>query len=152
MEASRPGEELELQLLVYTTATAMSDPSCICYPRYSFWQCWISNPLSEARGETSFSHILCQVLNPLSHNGNSNQVGYDFSSFFLYFICHSYVVQIGGKKGGFELCTYNPTLIQIPFFFSVLCYGNVSTHWVNDQTHTTNGVKFIWFEGCRLEW
>ena len=30
MEVPRLGVELELELLVYTTATAMQDPSCVC--------------------------------------------------------------------------------------------------------------------------
>ena len=31
------------------------------------------NPLSRARDQTSLSMDTCQVLNPLSHNGNSSQ-------------------------------------------------------------------------------
>ena len=42
----RPGVELELQLLPYTTATATQDPDC------SSQQCWISDPLSKARDRT----------------------------------------------------------------------------------------------------
>ena len=34
---------------VYTTATAMPDPSRSCNLCYSLRQCWILNPLSEAR-------------------------------------------------------------------------------------------------------
>ena len=49
MEVPRLGVELELQLLAYTTATAMQDASCI------LWQHWILNPLSGARDQT---HIL----------------------------------------------------------------------------------------------
>ena len=49
MEVSRLGVELELQLLAYTTATAAQDPSRICDLCYSLRQCWILNPLSEAR-------------------------------------------------------------------------------------------------------
>ena len=30
-------------------ATATPDPSCICNLHHSLWQCWILNPLSEAR-------------------------------------------------------------------------------------------------------
>ena len=46
-KSSRPGVELELQLPVYTTATW--DPSCVCDLYHSSHQCWILNPLSEAR-------------------------------------------------------------------------------------------------------
>ena len=52
MEISRLGFESELQLPAYTTATATSDPSCICDLHHSSWQCQIINPLSEARDQT----------------------------------------------------------------------------------------------------
>ena len=48
VEVPRLGVELELQLLVYTTATAAWDPSRICDLCYSSWQCQILNPLSTA--------------------------------------------------------------------------------------------------------
>ena len=44
----------------YTTATATPDPRYICDLRYSLQQCWILNPLSEARDQT-------QVLMDASH-------------------------------------------------------------------------------------
>ena len=49
----------------------MPDPSHIWDLCCNLWQCWILNPLSEAR---DWAHILMdtsQVLNPMSHNGNS---------------------------------------------------------------------------------
>ena len=49
MEVSRLGVESELQLLVYTTATATSDPSHVCNPNHGSRQHRILNPLSEAR-------------------------------------------------------------------------------------------------------
>ena len=49
MEVPRLGVELELQLPAYTTATAKQDPSHICNLHHSSWQCWILNPLNEAR-------------------------------------------------------------------------------------------------------
>ena len=49
MEVPRIGVESELQLLAYTTATAMADPSRICNLHHSPRQCWILNSLSEAR-------------------------------------------------------------------------------------------------------
>ena len=48
----RLGVKLELLLLAYTTATAMPDPSHICDLHHSAQQCWILNPLSEARDGT----------------------------------------------------------------------------------------------------
>ena len=55
MEVPRLGVQLELQLLVYTTATAMQVPSRICDLHHSSGQHWILNPLGEARDQT---HVL----------------------------------------------------------------------------------------------
>ena len=52
MEVPRLGVELVLQLLAYTRATAMPDPSHICNPHHSSWQCRILNPLDKARDHT----------------------------------------------------------------------------------------------------
>ena len=49
MEVPRLGIKLELQLLAYATATATPDLNCVCDLHHSSWQCWILNPLSEAR-------------------------------------------------------------------------------------------------------
>ena len=49
METSRLGVELELQLLVYTTAMATQDPSHICNLHHSSRQHWILNLLSQKR-------------------------------------------------------------------------------------------------------
>ena len=49
MEGPRLGFESEVQLPAYTTTTATRDPSCICGLHRSSQQCWILNPLSEAR-------------------------------------------------------------------------------------------------------
>ena len=43
---------IELQLVAYTTATAMPDLSHVCYLHHSSWQCQILNSLSEARDWT----------------------------------------------------------------------------------------------------
>ena len=53
MEVPRLGVELELQLLAYTTATAMWDLSHVCDLHHSSWQCQIPDPLSKARDQTS---------------------------------------------------------------------------------------------------
>ena len=47
MEVPRLGVEP-----VYTTATAMRDPSCVCNLHYNSRQCQILNPLNEARDQT----------------------------------------------------------------------------------------------------
>ena len=58
MKVPRVGVELELQTLAYTTATAAPDLSCLCNLHHSSQQCWILNPLSEARDRT------CVLLDP----------------------------------------------------------------------------------------
>ena len=52
MEVPRLRVESEPQLLAFATATAMMDPS------HGMWQCWILNPVSEARHQT---HILMDI-------------------------------------------------------------------------------------------
>ena len=52
MEVPRLGLQSELQLLVYTTATATQDPSRICHLHHSSWQCQSLNSLSKARNQT----------------------------------------------------------------------------------------------------
>ena len=72
MEFPQLGVELELQLPAYTTATAMPDPSHICDLCSSLWQHQILNPGSKTRDWTCTLMDTSWVLNPLSHNGNSN--------------------------------------------------------------------------------
>ena len=71
MEVPRLGVELELKLPAYTRATAMLDPSLICDLHHSSRQRRILNPLSEARDQTCVLMDMSQVLNLLSHDGNS---------------------------------------------------------------------------------
>ena len=52
MEVPRLGIQSELWLPAYTTATATQDPSRVCGLHHSSQQCWIPNPLSEARDGT----------------------------------------------------------------------------------------------------
>ena len=55
-----------------TTATATRDPSRICDLCCGLWQHWILHPPSKARNPThTLTRKLCWVLNPLSHNRNS---------------------------------------------------------------------------------
>ena len=53
------------------TATATRDPRCICNLQCSSRQCGILNPPSKARDQTPILMDISQVLNLLSHNGNS---------------------------------------------------------------------------------
>ena len=52
MEVPRLRVQLELQLLAYTRATAMQDPSHVFHLHHRSWQRRILNPLSEARDQT----------------------------------------------------------------------------------------------------
>ena len=71
MEIPRLGVESELQLLAYTTATTMPDPSHICSLHHSSGQCRILNPLSEARDQTCILVDTSWVCLELSHHGDS---------------------------------------------------------------------------------
>ena len=85
----RPGLQLELQLLACTTDTATPGPSCICNLCRSWWQCWLLNPLSEARYGT---RILLDTswVNPLSGPRNSKL---DLSAKGTSWAGYSHVVQ-----------------------------------------------------------
>ena len=69
------------QMGAAATATATPDLSCICDLCRSLQQHRILHPLSKATDWTRILRDTNQILNPLSHNGNSK---------FLYFIKHSY--------------------------------------------------------------
>ena len=61
MEVPRLGVELELQLLVYTTATATWDLSHVCNLHHSSRQHRILNPLSKARDRTRNLMVPSQI-------------------------------------------------------------------------------------------
>ena len=58
MEDPGLGDELELQLPAYATATAKRELSHVCDLHHSSQQCQIPNPLSEVRDGT---HILTDI-------------------------------------------------------------------------------------------
>ena len=72
MDVPRIGVEWELQLPVYTTATAMPDPSHVP-ATYAAACSNIRSLTHRARPgiEPSSSQTLWQAINPLSHKGNS---------------------------------------------------------------------------------
>ena len=61
------------------------DPSHTCKLHYSSWQCWILNPLSEARDQTHILTDTNQVRNLLSHNRNSQKAFFFFKNFNLFY-------------------------------------------------------------------
>ena len=58
MDVPRLGVESEPQLPACTTATTTQDPSRVCDLHHSSQQCWIPDPLSEAR---DWTHILSDI-------------------------------------------------------------------------------------------
>ena len=76
MEVPRLRVESELQLPTYTTATAVQDPSHICDLYHASWQCWMLSLMSNATDPAHTLRDTGRVLNPLSHNGNSQVYDY----------------------------------------------------------------------------
>ena len=74
MEVPRLWLESELQLAANTTATAISNQSHICDLRHILWHRQMFNSLSEAKDWTHIFMDASEILNLLSHNGNSNFV------------------------------------------------------------------------------
>ena len=74
MEVPRLGVELELQLLAYTTAPAMQDPSHICDLHHQLMAMPILNPLSGTRNwtcilrDTSWVHYCWATMGTLLHS------------------------------------------------------------------------------------
>ena len=80
--------ELEPQLVAYRhMATATWDPSRVCnlHPQACLQQHRILNLLGEARDRTCILTNTIQVLNPLSHNGNSAPSLFSISLFTKHF-------------------------------------------------------------------
>ena len=71
MEVFRLGVLSELQLLAFTTATATLDPSSICHLCSTCGNAGHLTHRARSGIEPTSSHIPCQVLNWLSHKGNS---------------------------------------------------------------------------------
>ena len=61
MEVPRLGVKSELQVPVYTTATARRDLGCICDLHHSSQQRRILNSLSEARDRTHSLMVPCRI-------------------------------------------------------------------------------------------
>ena len=74
MEVPRLGVESELQLPVYTTATATRDPSHVCDLHHSSRQRWILNPLSGARDRTRNLIVPSRICFPCSITGTPKKL------------------------------------------------------------------------------
>ena len=87
MEVLRLGIESELQLLAYTTGTAMQNPSHICDPHHSSQQCWILNPRARPGIEPASSWMLvrCVSAKPRQELPNVSQLMLTLITEFLLF-------------------------------------------------------------------
>ena len=81
MEVPRLGVELELQPLVYTTATATQDPSLVCDLYHRSRQRHILNLLSKAGDRTLNLMVRSWDSFPLCHDGNSKPGFYSWYFF-----------------------------------------------------------------------
>ena len=80
MEVPSLGLKLELQLLAYSTATALLDANCIFDLHHSSWNTGSFNPLRKARDQTHILLDTSQILNLMSHNGNSQLYFYTLAT------------------------------------------------------------------------
>ena len=127
----RLGVISQLQLLAYTTATATPDPSHVCDPHHSLWQCWILNPLSDARDWACILIRRATVRSPS----------------YIFMCCHPYVLfgevtiqilcpsfQVAFLFQFWEFFTYSTYkfLVRYSFFFHLTSTTN---NWPKFQTH-----------------
>ena len=76
------------------TAMAMQDPSHICDLLCSSWQRLILNP-GRPGIEPASSQTLWWVLNPLSHNRNSNLLSFYAKTMQSAFVYITYIISVG---------------------------------------------------------
>ena len=79
MEVPRLGVKLELQLLAYTSATAMQDPSHVCDLHHSSRQHQILSPWSKARDRTCNLMVTSQIHFCCATTGSPPSVGVEQS-------------------------------------------------------------------------
>ena len=85
MKVPRLGVKLELELPAYTTAAATRDPSCICNLHQSSRQCWIPDPLCEARDQTCILMDTSQICFHCTTMGTPTLLGFKKDSVKLFF-------------------------------------------------------------------
>ena len=83
MQVPRLGGESKLQLLAYTTATAMLDPGLVCDLHHSSWQCQIPHPLSKARDQTQVLIDSRQICFHWATIGTPSRHGFEAFFYFL---------------------------------------------------------------------
>ena len=88
MEFPRLGVESELQLLAYTTATAMPDPSHICDQHHISEQHWFFNSLSKPGIEPATSWFLVGFVSAAPQQALPH-IGYLMCIFWFACVCKS---------------------------------------------------------------
>ena len=133
----RLGVESELQLQVYTTATAMQDPNCICNLHHSLWQHWIPDPLNEARNWTAFSWILVGLISAVTWRElfvpDFRRKAFSFSPLNIWIcVCHKWLIMLCSLynhflksfyykwMGGFVTCFSSSVAMNMCFFTFLL--------------------------------
>ena len=106
MEVPRLGVKLELQLLAYTTATAMPDPSLVYDLHHSSWQYQLLNHLIEARDQT---HILKDTIQVHYHWAMTGTP----DGSFLYMLRSGWLVVVGSVKFSLSLLIFSTFVLLI---------------------------------------
>ena len=120
MEVPRLGVESKLQLPAYATATAKTDPSCICDLHHSSWQCLFLNPLSKARDWTCMFMDTSQVHKHWATMGMLNHI--IFVPFCLAYFTEHDVFKV-------HPC-YSMYQNFIPFYSWIIFYFMYISHFV----------------------
>ena len=110
LEVPRLRVETELQLLAYTTATAMPDPCRVCSLHHSLWQFCILYPLREARDQTCLLMDTSCIYYQWAINGNSLCC--------LFTVCWGVVYPFPFKFGHLIFPNW-----LVPFRSKTLCYS-----------------------------
>ena len=132
MEVPRLGVVSESWPLAYTTATATSDPSCICNLYLSSQQCQILNPLREAR------YGICNLLVPsLMHFHCATMGTPDFRYYVIFF---SRGLRCQSKRGMSGWVSPNFCFFK---FWLLLCL-----RWKLTCRMRRDGAVYCWLRTC----
>ena len=120
--------------LAYTTAIATWDLSHIYKPHHSLWECWIPNPLSEAR---DWTHILLDTIwvhFRWATMGTSRLELIEKSKEIIYGICH--VLEI----------LYLSFSLWHVYIISSLVFMFEKENWASDSQNSLPKVKLEFFQ------
>ena len=102
--SSRLGVKSELEPLAYATAIATRDPSHVCNLHYSSGECWILNPLSEARDWVHILTVTSQVHHHWAAAGTPGLVFFQLTLTSRIRLC---------KAPNYNYCLFSPILAKI---------------------------------------